>query len=523
MDNSVTYREVTVEGPIERQFLIIKADQGRHHGSSSSAAESGRKRSSSSEGLTTVYTYYIIKPTVLSLLTVSWCTYSPAWLLPLISTVFTLSLFWRQFSQRPPFFGVSIPEPNSNPTCSVQHRDILHNCEDIRFFPNESPWALLSCDRGRRQWSPIFSDFSLHAPEGELFLWNWRDTPSVLPYILPFKGAANENGTTSGDFHPLGVSIVPVEGTKHRIFVTNQARIGGLIEVLDFDMQTASFTHIQTIRNPRIHSPNAIVALDKDHFFVTTDMYFARNWAPGVVVEAALGLPLGEILYVALTEDDDGKRGARVQLVSKLAVGTGIEIDRERKALWASSLSNGVYEYNYDFQPKKTGVEDIYNDPLFPITATASKFIRTPFRPDNIVFSPATKKLTVSGVVSMEGFFTSMISPEAKKPSSWTIELLPKLNKQHLTMEEGRRELGLRIADPANNALRRDEMRWRTVFWDDGTTFGGVSTGSIVDFGKERGEGYIGVSLVDRGVIICEKIPSVRGWLVKEERGHEEL
>ena len=462
--------------------------------------------------------------TGLYLLAVPWYICSPAWLLPLISTAFTLSLLWRQLSQKPPFFGVSVPEPNSNPTCSVQHRDILHNCEDIRFLPNESPWALLSCDKGRRQWSPIFSDFSLHAAEGELFLWNWRDAPSTAPTLLPFKGAANENGTTAGDFHPLGVSIIPVEGVKHRIFVANQARIGGLIEVLDFDMETASFTHIQTIRNSRIHSPNAIVALDRDHFFVTTDMYFSRNWAPGVVVEAALGLPLGEILYVALTEDDDGKRCARVQLVSKIAVGTGIEIDRESKTLWASSLSNGIYEYNYDFQPKKAGVEDTHNDPLFPITATASKFIRTPFWPDNIVFSPTTKKLTVSGVVSMEGFFTSMISPEAKKPSSWTIELLPQLSRQELTTEEGRRELSLRIADPANNALRREEMRWGTVFWDDGTTFGGVSTGSIVGFGKEMGEGYVGVSLMDRGVVVCENIPSVRGWLVKEkERGHEEL
>jgi len=320
------------------------------------------------------------------------------------------------------------------------------------------------------------------------------------------------------------VSIIPIEGAKHRIFVANQARIGGLIEVLDFDMETASFMHIQTIRNPRIHSPNAIVALDKDHFFVTTDMYFARRWASGVVVEVALGLPLGEILYVALTGDDNRKGGVRVQLVSKIAVGTGIEIDRESQTLWASSLSNGIYEYHYGLQPKKAGVEDTHNDPLFPITTTASKFIRTPFWPDNIMFSPTTKKLTVSGVASMKGFFTSIFSPEAKKPSSWTIELLPKLGRQHLTTEEGLREMSLRIADPANNPLRRVEMRWRTVFWDDGTMFGGVSTGGIVGFGKGRGEGYVGVSLLDRGVICCEKIPDIRGWLLKEkERGHEEL
>lgn len=331
------------------------------------------------------------------------------------------------------------------------------------------------------------------------------------------------NGTTAGDFHPLGVSIVPIEGeaTKHRIFVANQARRFGLVEVLDFDIGTSSFTHVQTIRNPRIHSPNAIVALDQDHFFTITDLYFSRNWAPGVIVESLFGLPIAEVFYVALTEDDEGKRGARVQLVSKIAVGTGIEIDRESKTLWASSLTNGIYEYGYGIQPKKDGEEA--SDPLFPLAFTPTKFIRTPFWPDNIILSPTTKKLTVSGVVSVERFFKSMISSGSAKPPSWTIELLPAIGKQDLNTDQGRMEMGLRLADPANTALRRDEVRWKTVFWDNGTTLGGVSTGAVVDFGKGR-EGYIGVSLVDDGVVVCKNTPKERGWLVKApEHEHEEL
>lgn len=447
----------------------------------------------------------------------------PAWLLPVVSTLFTVSLLWKLFSQRPPLFGVTAPPANTNPTCKAYHKEILFNCEDLRLFPNDSPWALLSCDKGRRSWSPTFSNYALGAPEGELFLWNWRDAPEVEPVLIPFKGAIGENGTTSGDFHPVGVSVVPLDASRHRLFVTNQAHQTAFVEVLDFDLKTSSYQHIQTIRNRRIHSPNGIVALDANHFFVTSDMYFSRTWAAGVIVEAGLGLPLAEVLYVALTKDKDGVQGARVQLVAKLAVPSGIEIDRDSKTIWVSSLVSGVYEYGYNIQPKREAKDDKYNDPLFPLQFMPRAFIRTPFWPDNIMLSQ-DKKLYVSGAYSAEGFFTSMLSKDAKKPHSWTLELLPKLTKQELATEEGRRELGLRMADPANNKLRKEEMRWRSAFWDDGSMYGLVSTGGVVNLGRGRGEGFIGVGVLEEGVLHCQRKGQGRGWLLKaKEDVHQEL
>ncbi|KAF8474661.1 hypothetical protein BDZ91DRAFT_779303 [Kalaharituber pfeilii] len=447
--------------------------------------------------------------------------YSNPYLLPLFSALFTFATLWKLFSQRPPLFGVSAPSACTNPTCSVHHKEILINCEDIRLFPGDSPWAVLSCDKGRRGWSPAFGDFNLKAPEGELYLWNWRDTPEEEPRPLTFKGAIGENGTTTGDFHPLGLSVIHVEGPIYRILVTNQAHRVGLVEVLDFNVETSTYEHIQTITNPRINSPNAIAALNANHFIVTSDLYFARKWSPGVIIEAALGLPLGEVLHVTLTQDQDGERNSRVQSVARIAVPSGIEVDQDSKKIWVASLTSGIYEFEYDSQPKENSEAD--NDPLFPRKFQAKSFLRTPFWPDNIVLSK-DKKIYVSGVYSAEGFFTSMISETAPKPRSWTVELLPKILKGDLSTEQGKQEMSLRATDPANAPLRREEMRWRTIFWDDGKLYGGVSTGSVVNLGGDRSEGFIGVSLVEKGVVVCDGRTEGRGWLAEPKlKGHEEL
>ncbi|KAI5810125.1 hypothetical protein DFH27DRAFT_176466 [Peziza echinospora] len=442
--------------------------------------------------------------------------------LTIVSSVFTLSLVWRTFSQRPPLFGVSAPPASTNPTCQVYHPDILQNCEDHRIFPGDSPWALLSCDRGRREWSPSFGQYNLQAPEGELFLWNWRDTPEAVPLKLPFRGAVNAEGKTSNDFHPLGIAIAPLDDGKFRFFITNQAKRKALVEVVDFNPLGSSYEHIQTINNARIHSPNGIVALDANHFFVTSDYMFARRWSPGVVVEGALALPFGEVLYVALTKNAEGVRGSRVQLVSKASSPVGIELDKDSKTFWVSSLSSGVYQFKYELEPKKT--PDEWNDALFPLNFKAKEFIRSPIWPDNLVLTE-DKRLLLSGVYKTEEYFTSMINAQSRKPKSWTLELLPKLTKASLATEEGKKEMGLRHIDPANLALRSEEARWRTVFWDDGSVYGGISTGTLVNYGPGKKPGFLGTSLVNDGAVLCKVHDTTvggRGWKYKahDEPGH---
>lgn len=424
-------------------------------------------------------------------------------------------MLYNSFSQRPPYFGVSTPPAFSElDSCKVLHKEILENCEDIRYFPGaSSSWAVLSCDKGRRGWSPSFGMYDSNGPEGQLFLWN-RDTPDVAPRELPFKGASGPHGETRGDFHPVGVAIAPVEGSKYRIFVANQARHLAHIEVLDFDLENFSYEHIQTVSNPRIHSPNSITALDKDHFFVATDFSFARRWSAGVALEALFGLPFGEALYVGLHTNEHGFRDARVQVVAKIAVASGIELDREKRQIYITSLTGGVYQYSYDIQPKQEGDESI--DIMFPLKFKSEAYIRTPFWADNLMFT-SDKRLFVSGILSAEGYFTSLLSSQAAKPESWVVELLPKIEKSDLNTAAGRNELNVRLSDPANSALRREEARWRSVFWDNGKFFGGLTTGQLLEDNR-----FIGVGLANNGVLVCNNIKPGRGWLSEKKKAAEE-
>jgi len=77
-------------------------------------------------------------------------------------------------------------------------------------------------------------------------------------------------------------------------------------------------------------------------------------------------------------------------------------------------------------------------------------------------------------------------------------------------MREDDVEVLKRKYDIANSALRREEWRWETVFVDDGTFYGGPSTGAVLEGGR-----YVGVSLLDRGVVVCDEKP-VKGRTVVE-------
>lgn len=90
---------------------------------------------------------------------------------------------------------------------------------------------------------------------------------------------------------------------------------------------------------------------------------------------------------------------------------------------------------------------------------------------------------------------------EAPGAPSWTVELLPEVGR------EEKREMAFRSVDEANVVLRVEERRWRSVFMDDGTTYGGVSTGGVVD---EKGT-YVGVSMVREGVVVCGEVLERRG------------
>lgn len=294
------------------------------------------------------------------------------------------------------------------------------------------------------------------------------------------------------DFRPLGISATnTTSGT--RFFVVNQARAGPRVEVFDLALSTGAATHVATLEHPRIASPNSVAATGPDGFYLTNDLLFARRGAAHVIALAAellTAAPGGSLVHVALASDSEGGVSIeKAHMISRLALGNGVAVDTATNRVWAVATLKGIYEFEYD--------------PADPARIGGAMFLRAAVLADNLVFTAG--ELFVSGFTSLRGMLESSKNPEARKPGGLTAKVLPLLK-----MREDAVEVVKRKYDVANSALRREEWRWETVFVDDGGFYGPVSTGAVLEGGK-----YVGVSLLDHGVVVCDEKP-VKGRTVVE-------
>jgi len=292
------------------------------------------------------------------------------------------------------------------------------------------------------------------------------------------------------DFRPLGISATnTTSGT--RFFVVNQALAGPRVEVFDLFLTTGAITHVATLKHARITSPNSIAATGPSGFYLTNDFFFARRGGAHVLALAAellTAAPGGSLLHFSLSSEGEVGIGD-AQMVSRLAAGNGVTVDTANNLVWAASTTKGVYEFSYDrADPARVG---------------NAKFLRAAVLVDNLMF--VAGEVFASGLTSVQRFTESIKNPEATKPGGLTARVLPLLK-----MREDDVEVLKRKYDIANSALRREEWRWETVFVDDGTFYAGPSTGAVLEGGR-----YVGVSLLDRGVVVCDEKP-VKGRTVVE-------
>jgi len=351
----------------------------------------------------------------------------------------------------------------------------------------------LSCDRSRREWYHPFGAFPSGVAKGEIFLWDYSK-PEVEPTLL------SEAESLGADFHPLGISAVLREGGGDvRLFVTNQAKKEPRIEVLDVNLDTKTARHKRSLTDAKIFSPNGIVGIDENSFFITNDGFFSRKWSTALMFEVILGVPGGQVVHVSIPPlaPATGKDWVNAYSVAWISLANGLALDRVKQKLYIASSTHGVYTYSIP-------------DMAHPYLAVPESFRRTPFAADNLHLGP-TGRLFVSGVPSFRDFATSMLSEGTVGPPAWTAELLVGVDPSD------KREVALRGLDPANSPLRREEWVWRSVYLDDGKFFGGVSTGGLVDM---QGT-FVGSSVVGKGVLVCKKVVERPGVLVKKEGGEK--
>lgn len=89
-------------------------------------------------------------------------------------------------------------------------------------------------------------------------------TSTDQPALRPVTGDGPE------DFRPAGISIWRAADGEQRLFAVNRRRAGApTVEI--FAVGDGSLTHVRTVADPLISSPNDVHAVGPDRFYVTND------------------------------------------------------------------------------------------------------------------------------------------------------------------------------------------------------------------------------------------------------------
>ena len=126
-------------------------------------------------------------------------------------------------------------------------------------------------------------------------------------------------------FFPHGISMVRTAEHAYRVYAVNHVDGRHSIEV--FDLHQNRLTHIQTLKDTSMISPNDIVALDGERFYFTNDHGYTQGL--GKLGEEYLGWAASNVVYY----DGQGYR----EVADGIAYANGINLDRERSLLFVAS------------------------------------------------------------------------------------------------------------------------------------------------------------------------------------------
>ncbi len=163
-------------------------------------------------------------------------------------------------------------------------------------------------------------------------------------------------------FHPHGLYLYVDDDGRERLFVVNHR--GGwsppsTIEIFDVDADGA-LTHVRSVQDDALKSPNDVVAVGPEEFYVTND--HGRRSSLGRTLETYLRLPLGNVVFF------DGERFSEAYRGTKYANGINVSADG-RELYLAETVRRTVKIFDRDPEtheiqwretiPVKTGVDNI--------------------------------------------------------------------------------------------------------------------------------------------------------------------
>jgi len=148
--------------------------------------------------------------------------------------------------------------------------------EDITIHPRTGMAYISACDRRALQTG--------QNGRGGIFAY---DLTALQP--VPVK-------LTSGpgpDFQPHGISLYVDPEGQDALFVINHS--GGTHKVEIYDLKPDGLAHCRTVSDPALVSPNDIVAVDRERFYVTNDHRFTDGLLK--IGEDYLKLPLANVVF----------------------------------------------------------------------------------------------------------------------------------------------------------------------------------------------------------------------------------
>lgn len=204
----------------------------------------------------------------------------------------------------------------------------------------------------------------------DLYIYDYKKTNAPDSESLKQLTLANFAGKT--DFHTLGLAFDDASST---LLAVNHAKNGSRIEKFHLDVGKLTATHLATIQHPLIRSPNAMIMVDQDTFYLTNDHKFlARDSITLARLETFTAAPLGNVVLVKT-------HGGEVQATKLASVpfANGIELIGDSTLVVASTTDPGLFFYRVN--------------PDASLTFTSKT--RVPFLPDNL--SVDGKTLMVAG------------------------------------------------------------------------------------------------------------------------------
>jgi arylesterase/paraoxonase len=156
---------------------------------------------------------------------------------------------------------------------------------------------------------------------GAIYAYDLNAQAPQLLHLLP--GA-------SADFHPHGISLYVGESGQDSLFVVNHEEGRHRIEI--YDLRAGQLVHRKTITDSMLISPNDIVAVGPDKFYVSNDHRY--NAGLMQVLEDYLQLKLSNVIYY------DGSRFWEV--ASGIGYANGINVSADGKILYLCAVSEGA-------------------------------------------------------------------------------------------------------------------------------------------------------------------------------------